>query len=169
MRRLTGVRAHGRSLPVGRWSLWRPAGTPGREEREEAIARQLLRRYGVVFRDLLARERVIPPWRVLVDVYRRWEAQGRIRGGRFVAGLRGEQFALPEAVEALRAVRRASGDPVVVIPSADPLNLVGVILPGARVPVASGQAIAFKDGVPSEVAPLGVLLSRLRNERASKL
>jgi len=135
-------------------------------EREEAIARQLLRRYGVVFRDLLARERIAPPWRVLVQVYRRWEAQGQIRGGRFVAGLTGEQFAMPEAVETLRAVRRTPEDPAaVVIASADPLNLVGVILPGARVPVASGQAIAFKNGVPTDVAPLGALLSRLRNER----
>ena len=166
MRRLTGVRAHGRSLPVGRWSLWRPAGEMSGAEREEAIARQLLRRYGVVFRDLLARERIAPPWRVLVQVYRRWEAQGQIRGGRFVAGLTGEQFAMPEAVETLRAVRRTPEDPAaVVIASADPLNLVGVILPGARVPVASGQAIAFKNGVPTDVAPLGALLSRLRNER----
>ncbi|HXF81268.1 MAG TPA: DEAD/DEAH box helicase, partial [bacterium] len=165
MRRLTGVRAHGRSLPVGRWSLWRPVGALSSDERDEAIARQLLRRYGVVFRDLLARERIAPPWRVLAQLYRRWEAQGRLRGGRFVAGFTGEQFALPEALEALRAVRRAAGDPLVVIASADPLNLVGVILPGARVPVASGQAIAFQDGVPVAVAPLGVLLSRLRNDR----
>ena len=100
------------------------------------------------------------------SVYRRWEAQGQIRGGRFVAGLTGEQFAMPEAVETLRAVRRTPEDPAaVVIASADPLNLVGVILPGARVPVASGQAIAFKNGVPTDVAPLGALLSRLRNER----
>jgi len=170
LRRLTGTRAHGRSLPVGRWALWRPAAEVRREERDQMIARQLLRRYGVVFRDLLHRERAAPLWRVLVQIYRQWEAQGRIRGGRFVAGLSGEQFALPEAVEALRAVRRAPEDPgIVVISSADPLNLVGVILPGSRVPVSSGQAIAFKNGIPTDVAPLGALLSRLRNERAATL
>jgi len=141
-----------------------------REAREEAIARQLLRRYGVVFRDLLARERIAPPWRVLVAIYRRWEAQGRIRGGRFVAGLTGEQYALPEAVESLRAVRRAAADPgVVIIAAADPLNLVGYLLPGARIPATSGQAIAFRNGVPADVAPLGALLSRLRNDRAARL
>jgi len=168
MRRLTGVRSHARALPVGRWALWRPSTELDREVREEMIARQLLRRYGVVFRDLLARERIAPPWRVLVQTYRRWEAQGQIRGGRFVAGLVGEQFALPEAVEALRAVRRTSEEgTTVVISAADPLNLVAIILPGARVSAASGQAIALRNGVPADVAPLGALLSRLRNERAS--
>jgi ATP-dependent Lhr-like helicase len=170
MRRLTGVRSHGRSLPVGRWSLWRPTGEMNGEDRAEVIARQLLRRYGVVFRDLLARERVAPAWRILVQIYRRWEAQGQIRGGRFVAGLTGEQYALPEAVEALRAVRRTAEDPgVVVVSAADPLNLVGLILPGARISTSSGQAIAFRNGAPADVAPLGALLSRLRNERASNL
>ncbi|HEY6104198.1 MAG TPA: DEAD/DEAH box helicase [bacterium] len=169
MRRLTGVRSHARSLPVGRWALWRPSSEIEREAREEIVARQLLRRYGVVFRDLLARERIAPPWRVLVQIYRRWEAQGQIRGGRFVAGLVGEQFALPEAVEALRAVRRVGEEEVtVVISAADPLNLVGIILPGAKVPAASGQAIAFRNGVPLDVAPLGALLSRLRNEQVAK-
>jgi len=168
MRRYTGVRAHARSLPVGRWSLWRPAGEVDRDVREEMIARQLLRRYGVVFRDLLVRERIAPPWRVLVQIYRRWEAQGRIRGGRFVAGLVGEQFALPEAVDALRAVRRAGDEEITVVLSAsDPLNLVGIILPGARVPAGSGQAIAMRNGVPVDVAPLGALLSRLRNEKVA--
>jgi len=168
MRRLTGVRSHARSLPVGRWALWHPSTELDREAREEIIARQLLRRYGVVFRDLLTRERIAPPWRVLVQIYRRWEAQGQIRGGRFVAGLVGEQFALPEAVEALRAVRRTPEEgTTVVISAADPLNLVGIILPGARISAASGQAIAFRSGVPIDVAPLGALLSRLRNERAA--
>lgn len=138
------------------------------EERAEVIARQLLRRYGVVFRDLLAKERVAPPWRVLVQIYRRWEAQGQIRGGRFVAGLTGEQYALPDAVETLRAVRRTAEDSgVVVVSAADPLNLVGLILPGARISTSSAQAIAFRNGSPVDVAPLGALLSRLRNERAS--
>jgi len=79
-------------------------------ERDETVALQLLRRYGVVFRDLVARERTAPPWRVLLDVYRRLEARGEIRGGRFINGFVGEQFALPEAVEALRAVRREGDD-----------------------------------------------------------
>jgi ATP-dependent Lhr-like helicase len=169
MRRLTGVRSHARSLPVGRWALWRPSTEIEREAREEIVARQLLRRYGVVFRDLLARERIAPPWRVLVQIYRRWEAQGQIRGGRFVAGLVGEQFALPEAVEALRAIRRAGEEEITVLLSAaDPLNLVGIILPGTKVPPASGQAIALRNGVPIDVAPLGALLSRLRNEQAAR-
>ncbi len=156
--------AHGRPLPVGRWALWQIDGEPaGRDERTEAWARQLLRRYGVVIRELLERERGAPPWRALIQVFRRWEAQGEIRGGRFVAGLVGEQFALPEAVEALRAVRRApeESEPV-VISSADPLNLVGILLPGDRVPSASGMAILHRNGVPVDVAPLGALLSRLQ-------
>src|SRR5206468_234566 len=109
-----GRRTHGRSLPVGRWSLWQGAAEVESHGREEAIARQLLRRYGVVFRDLVAREPLAPGWRVLLGVYRRWEAAGEIRGGRFVAGFVGEQFALPEAVESLRAVRRVPEDREVV-------------------------------------------------------
>ncbi len=159
-----GLRPHVRSLPVGRWALWQPGGEPpSSHEAVEAIARQLLRRYGVVFRDLLARERSAPAWRVLLEVYRRWEAQGEIRGGRFVDGFIGEQFALPEAVEALRATRRAQGESeLVVISAADPLNMVGILLPGARVSPFSGMAIAHRSGAPVDVAPLGALLSRLQ-------
>ena len=105
-----GGRTHGRSLPVGRWAMWQSPTEVTPRTPDDAIARQLLRRYGVVFRDLLAREPVAPPWRVLLGVYRRWEAQGEIRGGRFVSGFVGEQYALPDAVEALRAVRRAHED-----------------------------------------------------------
>lgn len=169
-RALAGARIHGRSLPVGRWSLWQVATEVSREEREEAIARQLLRRYGVVFRDLLARERLAPPWRVLLENYRRWEAQGQIRGGRFVAGFIGEQYALSEAVEALRAVRRAPEDPEpVLVSAADPLNLVGIILPGGKVSPFSGMAIAHRNGAPLDVAPLGALLSRLQQKTGSGL
>jgi ATP-dependent Lhr-like helicase len=159
-----GMIGHGRPLPVGRWALWQIDGEPaGREERTEAWARQLLRRYGVVLRELLERERGAPPWRALLQVYRRWEAQGEIRGGRFVAGLVGEQFALPEAVEALRAVRRAPDDiQPVVISSADPLNLVGILLPGDRIAPASGVAIVHRNGVPVEVGPLGAVVRRLQ-------
>ncbi|MDR7562250.1 MAG: DEAD/DEAH box helicase [Armatimonadota bacterium] len=153
---------HRRSLPVGRWAVWRSASKLPEPERMERIARQLLRRYGVVFREILARERAAPPWRDLVRVYRRWELQGHIRGGRFVSGFVGEQYALPEAVELLRAVRRTGGDPeAVVISAADPLNLVGILVPGERISPSSDLWIAFRNGVPVEVAPLGVLLRRV--------
>jgi len=116
----------------------------------------------VVFRDLVARERCAPSWRALLEQYRRWEAQGTIRGGRFVGGFTGEQFALPEAVESLRAVRRAPDETqTVVLSAADPLNLIGVVLPGTRVSPPSGLAIALLNGVPVDVAPRGALLARL--------
>jgi ATP-dependent helicase Lhr and Lhr-like helicase len=123
----------------------------------------LLRRYGVVFREVLAREKRAPAWRALLDVYRRWEARQEVRGGRFVSGFVGEQSALPEAVEALRGSRRAHPDDrAVLITAADPTNLVGIVTPGARVSQASGLAIAFRDGVPIGTGPLGELRSRLR-------
>ena len=97
------------------------------------MARQLLRRYGVVFRELLARENHTPLWRTLLPIYRRLEARGEIRGGRFVGGFIGEQFALPEAVDGLRAVRRQPKEPeTVIIAAADPLNLLGILTPGPR-------------------------------------
>src|SRR6185503_6830744 len=98
----------------------------------------LLARYGVVFRELLARESVLPPWRELLVTFRRLEDRGEVRGGRFVSHFVGEQFAVPIAVESLRALRKAgpSGQ-LVTISAADPLNLVGVILPGERVPALS--------------------------------
>jgi ATP-dependent Lhr-like helicase len=126
--------------------------TPPDDALLEQLARQYLRRYGVVFRDLLAREAGAPPWRELLRVYRALEARGAIRGGRFVSGFSGEQFAAPEAVEALRAVRRAprEGAERVDVSAADPLNLVGVLTPGARVPAVLGNRVAYVDGVPSE-------------------
>jgi ATP-dependent Lhr-like helicase len=154
--------AHGRVAASGRWALWVPpdGGLPA--DRVERFARQLLRRYGVVVRELVARETVAPPWRDLVEVYRRWEARGEIRGGRFVAGMVGEQFALPQAVEMLRAVRRAPADPeVVVVSAADPLNLVGILLPGERVPAQVGMAVAYRNGAVVDVGPQGALLRRL--------
>jgi len=118
----------------------------------EQVARQLLRRYGVVFRDLLGRESLTLAWRDLLVQYRRLELRGEIRGGRFVSGFTGEQFALPEAVESLRAMRRASGPSgtaqEIRISGADPLNLVGVILPGTRVPAIWSNYVVFRDGVP---------------------
>ncbi len=164
LRALAGGRVHARPLPVGRWSLWQVESEAiSRDARDDAMARQLLRRYGVVFRDLLARERRAPAWRVLLEIYRRWEARGEVRGGRFVAGFVGEQFALPEAVEALRAVRRSPEETdVIVISAADPLNQVGILLPGARVSPVSGLGLAHRNGVPVDVAPMGALLSRLQ-------
>lgn len=121
-------------------------------ERMEQTARRLLRRWGVVCRRLLAREIATPPWRELVRVYRRLEARGEIRGGRFVAGFSGEQFALPEAVGLLRAVRREERRGVtLVINAADPLNLTGIVTPGERIPAVANHRIAFRDGVPVAV------------------
>jgi ATP-dependent Lhr-like helicase len=109
------------------------------------------------------RERRAPPWRVLVNIYRRWEAQQQIRGGRFVSGFMGEQFALPEALEALRAVRRVPAErEVVVVSAADPTNLVGVVLPGERVSARSGLVVAYSNGTIQDVGTLGAVRSRLR-------
>lgn len=136
-------------LGAGRWSLLGVAAPAAEEQRNESWARQLLRRYGIVFRDLLAREGHAPPWRDLVRVYRQLEMRGEIRGGRLVAGFVGEQFALPEALEALRAIRRTPGTGETVRVSAcDPLNLVGIVTPGARVPANLSNSVVFRDGVP---------------------
>ena len=163
LRALRGGRAPRRALPIGRWALLRArpmASTP--EALAEHTARHLLRRYGVVVRELLARETLAPPWRALLAVLRRMEARGEIRGGRFIAGLVGEQFALPEAVETLRAVRREDDrGQIVVLAAADPLNLVGILTPGSRVSPLSGQVIAFERGVPIEIGDLGFVRSRL--------
>jgi len=115
----------------------------------EARAGQLLRRYGVVTRELVAREPMAPPWGQLVRAFRRAEARGEIRGGRFIAGLVGEQFAMPDAVDALRAVNRreATGD-IVRVSACDPLNLVGILTPGPRVPAVLGNEVLYRDGVP---------------------
>ena len=121
---------------AGRWALVRHTSEPLPAERRAAyFADQLLGRWGVVFRDLLARESLAPPWRDLLPVLRRKEAQGEIRGGRFVAGFSGEQFARPEALDLLRAVRRseAEADEQAKVANSDPLNLAGIILPGPRV------------------------------------
>jgi ATP-dependent Lhr-like helicase len=123
-----GLRARPRSSS-GRWTLL--GGEIERIDRE-AFARRLLARWGVVFRDVIARESLAPPWRELLVVLRRLEARGEIRGGRFVAGFVGEQFALPEAIEALRAARRTGAEPEsVTVGAYDPLNLAGIVLPAA--------------------------------------
>jgi ATP-dependent helicase Lhr and Lhr-like helicase len=143
----------------GRWSLLYPAEGCERTEVVEAACWMLLRRYGVVFRDVLARESNLPKWRELLVAFRRLEDRGELRGGRFVNGFLGEQFALPEAVESLRAMRNvtANGESV-TISAADPVNLVGFIVPGERVAAISGKYISFRDGVPVEAGePLSVL------------
>jgi len=126
------------------------AGTPDRSVALEAVARVLLNRYGVVFRELLARESFPCRWRDILIALRRLEDRGEVRGGRFVDGFIGEQFALPLAVESLRAARKTpSLGEKVSVSAADPLNLVGIIVPGERVPAPSGRWITFCDGVPA--------------------
>jgi ATP-dependent Lhr-like helicase len=113
----------------------------------EATARQLLQRYGVVFRDLVQRESSLPPWRDILVALRRLEARGEIRGGRFVSGFVGEQFALPEALDELRGVRNPAPAPCVCrVAATDPLNLVGILAPGPRVPAVVGNAVLYLDG-----------------------
>ena len=127
-----------RRASAGRWSLLESFDPV--EDPVEARAMQLLHRYGVVFPELLARERMAPRWRDLVRVYRRLEARGEIRGGRFVAGFVGEQFALPDVVAELRETHRApAAGELEVVSACDPLNLVGIVTPGQRVSVAAGQ------------------------------
>ncbi|HEX4335433.1 MAG TPA: DEAD/DEAH box helicase [Polyangiaceae bacterium] len=138
---------------AGRWSLLSLSqdgdASAAPEEVVEVVARALLRRYGVVSRRVLEREPALPPWRELLRTYRRLEARGDLRGGRFVAGWAGEQYALPEAVDALRSVRRSATSGVLVSLSAgDPLNLVGIVTPGERIPAIASNRVLFRDGVP---------------------
>ena len=136
---------------AGRWALVRrPASFEHEHEVVEHIADTLLRRYGVVFWRLLEREALwLPPWRDLLRVLRRLEARGEIRGGRFVAGITGEQFALPEAVGLLRETRRAPPSSAwISLSAADPLNLVGSIVPGAKVPAITHNRVLYRDGMP---------------------
>ncbi len=165
-RPIRGGSRHRRRAPFGvedggRWSLLpRPEADPaaprgrGRLDPEavETVARTLLRRWGVVFRRITEREGPLPPWRELLRVYRRLEARGDIRGGRFVSGFSGEQYALPEAVGSLREVRRtAAGGELIAVSGADPLNLVGLLTPGPRVPALRGNRVLYRDGVPLAV------------------
>ena len=143
---------------AGRWALLRRGNaTVDDNQRLEHIARSLLRRYGVICWRLLERESdVLPPWRDLLRCYHRLEARGEIRGGRFIAGLAGEQFALPEAVGLLRQVRRREREGALVVVSAsDPLNLIGSLLPGAKVPAVGGNRLLYQDGVPVAVKVAG--------------
>ena len=135
----------------GRWSLLEPLSGGDNARSLETVCRVLLQRYGVVFRELLVRESMLPSWRELLITFRRLEDRGEIRGGRFVSGFIGEQFALPIAVESLRAMKNAplSGE-LITISAADPLNLAGIIVPGERVPAISGKHVSFRDGVLAE-------------------
>jgi len=174
---------------------FQPAGSanssPADLEAAEEVARILLKRYGVVFKRLLEREGIVIPWRVLLRIYHRLEARGEIRGGRFVAGISGEQFALPEAVGMLRAIRRTrtgamdfglrspvretqdqTTDPIaseteslVSVSAADPLNLVGIITPGGRVTAHTANRVLYRNGEPITVLESGETSFRVELSR----
>jgi ATP-dependent Lhr-like helicase len=135
---------------AGRWSLVRRTATETGGDAIEHVARALLRRYGVVFWRLIEREAArLPPWRELLRVYRRLESRGEIRGGRFVAGFSGEQFALPDAIGTLREVRRQpDADILVAVSGSDPLNLAGILTPGPKIAALAGNRVLYRDGVP---------------------
>jgi ATP-dependent Lhr-like helicase len=153
----TSKRRHRRAAytHTGRWSKFPPfVQQASNEERTERWAWLLVARYGVVFRDLLARESLAPSWGELLRVYRRLEMRGEIRGGRFVAGVAGEQYALGEAVERLRRLREEppAGDEWQLISAADPLNLIGIITRDARVPATNSNRVLFVSGRPIAAA-----------------
>jgi ATP-dependent Lhr-like helicase len=141
---------------IGRWCLFSaPAGAmesvgaqaERREAEVESACWMLLRRYGVVFRDVIERETTVPRWRELVAMFRRLEARGNVRGGRFVSGFGGEQFAVPEAVASLRETRLQNSDEAVTVAAADPLNLAGVVVPGDRPAAVPGKTVTFMAGM----------------------
>jgi ATP-dependent Lhr-like helicase len=136
---------------AGRWSLLFSGEAHDHARALEATCWMLLRRYGIVFREVLTRETNLPKWRELLITLRRLEDRGEVRGGRFVSGFLGEQFALSMAVESLRAIRNqpTSGE-LITLSAADPLNLVGIIVPGERVAANSGKVVGFRDGVAVE-------------------
>jgi ATP-dependent helicase Lhr and Lhr-like helicase len=149
----------------GRWALVRGAAPAERGEAVEHLVRTLLRRWGVLFFRLLAREAAwLPPWREILMCCRRLEARGEIRGGRFVAGFPGEQYAAPEAIGLLREVRRQSGSSEsnrhilsnsLSLSAADPLNLVGIATPGSRLAALTGNRVVYTDGLPAAVLAAG--------------
>ena len=149
-----------------RWSRLEPV-TPVSDSIEPR-ARQFLKRYGVVFPELLAREPMAPRWRDLVRTFRRLEARGEMRGGRFVSGFVGEQFALPEAVEMLRKVNRTEPTGhMIAVSACDPLNLVGILTPGERVPALLGNQVVFRDGDPVASWETGSLVNRCSADPAT--
>ena len=162
-RRRPSNRRRGRPYPpygYGRWSLLEAVDP--QPDPVEPRAHQLLQRYGILFPEVLAREPMAPSWRVLVRVLRRMEARGEIRGGRFVSGFVGEQFAFPEAVETLRAVKNS--DPqgqLMAVSACDPLNVVGILTPGDRVPAVIGNRVVYRDGVPICSLENGTVVNRV--------
>ena len=154
------ARAGAGRTTAGRWSLLNETperrDTTGKEQAiaaarqtdraMESFARMLLTRYGVLFRDLLTRESNAPKWRELLNILRRLEARGDVRGGRFVTGFGGEQFALPEAVDSLRAARRDTTEQEIAVAAADPLNLAGIVVNGERVPAVPGKEVRYRNG-----------------------
>jgi ATP-dependent helicase Lhr and Lhr-like helicase len=136
------------SRTAGRWSLLpEPASGCDPDELAEAVAEQLAVRWGVVFRDLLARENIAVPWREVLWAFRRMEARGTVSGGRFVNGFSGEQFAHPDAVGLLREIRkRPRNGETVALSAADPLNLAGIVLPGPRIPAVATNSVSYTDG-----------------------
>jgi ATP-dependent helicase Lhr and Lhr-like helicase len=152
---------------AGRWSILRPANLPAaRDESIEVYSRALLRRYGVIFRRLVERESFNVSWLELLRVYRRLEARGEIRGGYFVGGVSGEQFALPEAIGMLRAIRKkttsgleSSARDFITISGADPLNLSGILVPGPRIAAIAAHRILLREGVPIAALKAGQVIS----------
>ena len=149
---------------VGRWSILHAEDAAEREQALEAMCWTLLRRYGVVFREILTRESIVPRWRDLLITFRRLEDRGEIRGGRFVSGFLGEQFALPISLESLRASSRLShtGE-VITLSAADPLNLVGIVVPGERIPPTSLKTYRF--AMASRSAQKGTFHSSFPTQR----
>jgi ATP-dependent Lhr-like helicase len=142
---------------AGRWAVLHTDEVVERPRAVEAACWMLLRRYGIVVRDVLAREANLPPWRELLGGFRRLEDRGEIRGGRFVDGFLGEQFALPVAVDSVRAMRKLdSAQGTITLSAADPLNLVGILVPGDRVPAISGNSVTFRDGAAIAVPVVAV-------------
>ncbi len=142
---------------AGRWALLHTDEVLERPRAVEAACWMLLRRYGIVVRDVLAREANLPPWRELLAGFRRLEDRGEIRGGRFVDGFLGEQFALPVAVDSVRAMRKLdAAQETITLSAADPLNLVGILVPGERVPAISGNSVTYRDGAAVEVPAVQV-------------
>jgi ATP-dependent Lhr-like helicase len=142
-------------LPIGRWSLVESAGADSdrpsemRQQQLAVICSALLRRYGVVFRAAIQRETLLPPWRQLLAYFRRMEDRDEVRGGRFVDGFSGEQFALPEAIGLLRQCReQQSVSSLTVINATDPLNLGGWLLPGPRTPAVMSNRVLLENGLP---------------------
>jgi ATP-dependent Lhr-like helicase len=152
---------HAPQAPLPAWQMPRElaeqsaiAEAKQREQETESAALVLLWRYGIVFRDLVQRETTMPRWRELLGMLRRLEARGIVRGGRFVSGFQGEQFALPQAVESLRESRKQENDTAVTIAAADPANLVGIVVPGDRPAATAGRTVQFRRGhFVSEISP----------------